>query len=82
MVGKDRWRVDPAAVTAEKVQPDKAVSRVACLLKQDSDYCFDDLDLDREMVRDLDPLHQIVLHAGREAFLPPDMNSSTENEPV
>ncbi|MBW2514518.1 MAG: type I polyketide synthase, partial [Deltaproteobacteria bacterium] len=68
VVGKKRWRVDPAVVTTEKLQPDKAVSRVACLLNQDIDFCFDDLDLDRELVRDLDPLHQIVLHAGREAF--------------
>ena len=68
VVGKDRWRVDPAAVTTEKLQPDKTVSRVACLLNQDIDYCFDDLDLDRELVRDLDPLHHIVLHTGREAF--------------
>ncbi len=67
-VGKDRWRVDPAMMTAESLQPDKAVSRVACLLNQDMDYCFDDLDLDKDMLRDLDPLHRIVLHAGREAF--------------
>lgn len=67
-VGKDRWRVDPATMTTERLQPDKAVSRVACLLNQDMDYCFDDLDLDKDLLRDLDPLHRIVLHAGREAF--------------
>ncbi len=68
-LGKDRWRVDPAMMTTERLQPDKAISRVACLLNQDLDYCFDDLDLDKDMLQDLDPLHRIVLHAGREAFL-------------
>ena len=68
VVEKDRWRVDPAVMTTERLQPDKAVSRVACLLNKDIDYCFDSLDLDEDLVRDLDPLHRIVLHAGREAF--------------
>ncbi|HHE75025.1 MAG TPA: hypothetical protein ENL37_08055, partial [Desulfobacteraceae bacterium] len=66
--GKDRWRVDPTEMTTEGSRPDKAVSRVACLLNQDIDYCFDNLDLDQDLLSDLDPLHRIVLHAGREAF--------------
>jgi len=68
VVGKDRWRVDPSVMTVERLQPDKVVSRVACLLNQDIDYCFDSLDLDQALLGDLDPLHRIVLHAGREAF--------------
>ncbi len=68
VVEKDRWRVDPAVMTTERLRPDKAVSRVACLLNRDMDYCFDNLDLDQDLIRDLDPLHRIVLHAGREAF--------------
>ncbi|MDX2447222.1 MAG: beta-ketoacyl synthase N-terminal-like domain-containing protein [Desulfobacterales bacterium] len=67
-VGKDRWRIDPAEMTTERLRPDKAVSRIACLLNQDIDYCFDTLDIDQELLNDLDPLHRIVLHAGREAF--------------
>ncbi len=68
VIGKDRWRVDPSVVTVERLQPDEAVSRVACLLNRDIDYCFDSLDLDQALLDDLDPLHRIVLHAGREAF--------------
>ncbi len=68
VVGKDRWRVGPAVMTADKLRPDKAISRIACLLNRDIDYCFDNMDLDQDLVRDLDPLHRIVLHAGREAF--------------
>jgi len=67
-VGKDRWRIDPAEMSAESLQPDKAVSRMACLLSQHIDYCFDDRDIVQDLLGDLDPLHRIVLHAGREAF--------------
>ena len=67
-VGRDRWRLDPDVMTSEKLQADKVVSRMACLLNQDIDYCFDNLDLDHGLLRDLDPLHRIVLHTGREAF--------------
>ena len=58
----------PGEMTTQRLRPDKAVSRVACLLNPDIDYCFDDLDLDQDLVHMLDPLHRIVLHAGREAF--------------
>ena len=68
VVGKDRWQVEPTQMTTSGLQPDKAVSQVACLLNPDMDYCFDGLDLVADLVHDLDPLHRIVLHAGREAF--------------
>ena len=49
-VGKDRWRIDPAVMTSERPQPDKAISRTACLLNPAMDYCFDGLDLGQDLM--------------------------------
>jgi PfaB family protein len=68
VVGKDRWQIDPAEMITQTLQPDKAVSQKACLLNQNISLCFDNLDLDKDLIHDLDPVHRIVLHAGREAF--------------
>ena len=67
-VGKERWRLEPGAVYSPEPSPDKAYSRVACLLGS-MDYDFQDLDIDQGLVRALDPLYQVVLHTGRKAFL-------------
>ncbi|MBT4875049.1 MAG: beta-ketoacyl synthase [Desulfobacula sp.] len=47
---------------------DKAVSNKAGLIEN---FYFDPLDflLDKDLLSNLDPLHQLVLHAGRDAFL-------------
>ena len=67
-VGKDRWRVEPDAVYSTTPLPDKAYSRIACLLDS-VDYDFQDLHIEQELVRSLDPLYHVVLHTGRQAFL-------------
>ena len=48
--------------------PDKAFSKRACLIQ---DFKFDPkgLDLDKDLLNALDPLHQMALHTGRDALL-------------
>ncbi|RLC01395.1 MAG: type I polyketide synthase, partial [Deltaproteobacteria bacterium] len=67
-VGKERWGVEPDTVYSPTPAPDKAYSRIACLLDS-IDYDFKDLDIDKKLVRALDPLYHVVLHTGRQAFL-------------
>ena len=67
-VGKERWGVEPDAVYSTTPAPDKAYSRIACLLDS-IDYDFNGLDIDKKLVRALDPLFHVVLHTGRQAFL-------------
>ncbi|OQY58580.1 MAG: hypothetical protein B6245_11130, partial [Desulfobacteraceae bacterium 4572_88] len=66
-VPKDRWIVNPDAMYHPSPAPDKAFSKRACLIR---DFTFDPkgIDLDPELLTALDPLYQIVLHAGRDAF--------------
>ena len=67
-VGKERWGVEPDAVYSPTPTPDKAYSRIACLLDSVA-YDFQGIDIDEELVRSLDPLYHVVLHTGRNAFL-------------
>ena len=67
-IPEDRWKV-PSALMYEKIfRPDKAYSQKACLI---NGFRFDPagIDIDKNILEELDPLYQFVLHAGREAFL-------------
>ncbi len=66
-VPRDRWIVEPDSMYHSDPMPDKAFSKRSCLIH---DFKFDPrgIDLDEELLKELDPLHQMVLTAGREAL--------------
>jgi acyl transferase domain-containing protein/3-hydroxymyristoyl/3-hydroxydecanoyl-(acyl carrier protein) dehydratase len=63
----DRWIVEPDLMYCLDSYPDKTFSKRACLI---NDFKFDPkgIYLDEELLKELDPLHQMVLHTGREAL--------------
>ncbi len=63
----DRWLVEPQEIYDPNFRPDKTFSKKACLIH---DFKFDPagIDLDEELLNALDPLYQMVLHAGRDAL--------------
>ena len=66
-IPEERWTAPPDSMFSEKPAPDKTYSRKACLI---NDFKFDPagIDIDKNILSDIDPLYQFVLHAGREAF--------------
>jgi len=75
-VPRDRWIVEPDFMYHSDPMPDKAFSKRSCLIH---DFKFDPkgIDLDEELLKELDPLHQMVLSTGREALsscVTPSMN--------
>ncbi|MFP4033689.1 MAG: polyketide synthase, partial [Desulfococcaceae bacterium] len=62
----DRWIIPPASVVQSEPAPDKAFSDRACLVR---DFTFDPsgFALDADLLRPLDPLYHLTLHAGRAA---------------
>jgi len=62
----DRWIAPPKEMLSKGYQPDKAYNRRACLIRK---FHFDPtgLNLSPDLAQNLDPLYQLVLHAGREA---------------
>jgi len=60
-----RWIVEPDSIFNPEYTPDKAISKKACLI---TDFQFDPtgINLDSELLKNLDPLYQLVLQAGRE----------------
>jgi PfaB family protein len=75
-VPRDRWIIEPDVMYHCDPMPDKAFSKRACLIH---DFKFDPkgFDLDEKLLKELDPLHQMVLSTGREALsscVPPSMN--------
>ncbi len=66
-VPDDRWIVEPDSMYRPDPMPDKTFSKRACLIK---DFQFDPegIDLDEDLLNTLDPLHQMVLHTGRNAL--------------
>ena len=67
-VGSDRWSFEPQIARGGEPEPNQVVSKTACLLNSDIEFCFDDLDLELDLIHALAPLHQLVLHTGRQAF--------------
>lgn len=67
-VPENRWIVKPDLMYASDLAPDKAISKRACLI---NDFKLDPngLSIDQDLLKELDPLYHLVLHAAREAFL-------------
>jgi PfaB family protein len=66
-VPPERWVAPPAAMVSPSPQPDRALTRRACLVDP---LPLDPvgLDLDPDLLAALDPLYHLVLGAGRDAF--------------
>ena len=62
-----RWITDSNAMVHPDPMPDKAFSKRACLI-QDFKFNHKGLDLDKDLLNALDPLHQMALHTGRDAL--------------
>jgi PfaB family protein len=62
-----RWVLDPRDAYRPDPEPDAVYSTRACFIE---DFVFDaaGLNLDADTLHGLDPLYELVLHAGREAF--------------
>ena len=69
---KDRWIVEPDLMYNPDPMPDKAFSKRCCLIDADilqsikSDHT--DISIDKDLLKDLDPLYHLVLHAGKKAL--------------
>jgi acyl transferase domain-containing protein/3-hydroxymyristoyl/3-hydroxydecanoyl-(acyl carrier protein) dehydratase len=66
-VGIDRWRIEPEELYSSELSPDKVCSRRACLI-QNFEFNPEGLNVDAELLKRLDPMYQILLHAGRDAW--------------
>jgi len=66
-VGSDRWRIQPDELYSPELAPDKVNSRRACLI-QNFEFNPDGFDVDATLLNRLDPMYQILLHAGRDAW--------------
>ncbi len=62
-----RWVLDPRQVVSRQPAPDKAVTTRSCFVEE---FVLDaaGLDIDPDLLRQLDPLYHLTLHAGRQAF--------------
>ncbi|MBL7207256.1 MAG: hypothetical protein ISS67_01855, partial [Desulfobacterales bacterium] len=71
-VPENRWLVDPDDIYSAHPLPDKAISKRACLISSDilqsikSDHTG--INIDKDLLKNLDPLYHLVLHAGSKAF--------------
>jgi len=63
-----RWIGPVKDFISRQTLPDKAISNKAGLI-ENFHFDPDDFLVDKDLLADLDPLHQLVLHAGRDAFL-------------
>jgi 3-oxoacyl-(acyl-carrier-protein) synthase/3-hydroxymyristoyl/3-hydroxydecanoyl-(acyl carrier protein) dehydratase len=66
-VPEGRWVLDPREAYSPEIAPDKVYSLRGCFVE---DFQLDPsgLQIDRELLKQLDPLYHLVLHAGRDAF--------------
>ena len=67
-VAADRWRLNAEDLYAAGLSPDKVNSKRACLI-QDFQFDASGLEVDSDCLFKLDPMYQILLHAGRDAWL-------------
>ena len=69
---KDRWIVEPDLMYNPDPMPDKALSKRCCLIDADILQSIKSnhtgINIDKELLKDLDPLYHLVLHAGKEAL--------------
>ncbi len=65
-VPEDRWGLDPLAMLSSRYRPDTVCSTKAGLI---SNFQFDPsgFNIDKDLLAQLDPLHHLVLHSGRQA---------------
>jgi acyl transferase domain-containing protein/3-hydroxymyristoyl/3-hydroxydecanoyl-(acyl carrier protein) dehydratase len=73
-VGIDRWRLEPEELYSSELSPDKVCSRRACLI-QNFEFNPEGLNVDADLLKHLDPMYQILLHAGRDAWADAKMNT-------
>ncbi|MBL1141033.1 MAG: type I polyketide synthase [Proteobacteria bacterium] len=66
-VGADRWRLDADELYSAELAPDKVNSRRACLI-QNFEFNPAGFNVEADLLRRLDPMYQILLHAGRDAW--------------
>ena len=68
LVPDHRWVGPVKDFVSPQILPDKAICDKAGLIEN---FLFDPTDflVDKDLLSSLDPLHQLVLHAGRDAFL-------------
>ncbi|NNL41191.1 MAG: type I polyketide synthase, partial [Desulfobacterales bacterium] len=66
-VPKTRWIVDPDSMVHPDPMPDKALSKLCCLI---NDFQFDPegIEIDKDILNELDPLYHLILHTGRAAI--------------
>ncbi len=64
---EERWGVLPETMYRPVPMPDKTISKRACLIR---DFTFDPdgFKINSDLLKNLDPLYHLVLHAGREAL--------------
>ena len=82
---KDRWLIEPDLMYNPDPVPDKAFSKRCCLIDADILQSIKSnhtgINIDKELLKDLDPLYHLVLHAGKEA-LSDCMTSSLNRERI
>lgn len=66
-VPETRWKVPVHQFLSHTAKPDKAVSNKAGIIENFS-FNADGFALDKDILLTLDPVHQLVLQAGRQAF--------------
>ncbi len=68
----DRWIVEPDLMCNPDPMPDKAFSKRCCLIDADILQSIKSnhtgININKELLKDLDPLYHLVLHAGKEAL--------------
>jgi len=85
-VPEGRWIVEPEFMYNPEPAPDKAFSKRACLInddilksiKSDLKDTAKDINIDKDIIDDLDPLFHLVLHTGKKALS--NCNISTINK--
>ena len=76
-VPENRWIVKPDLMYTPDLVPDKAISKRACLINN-FHLNPDGLSVDAALLKELDPLYHLVLHAGRNALLCVKPNAKTK----
>ncbi len=66
-VPPNRWAFDPEKAVSDTVKPDRTLSRRAGLIL-DFDFESAGFDVDPGLLAELDPMHHLVLSAGRDAL--------------
>ncbi len=67
-VPEHRWIGPVKDFISDQTLPDKAISNKAGII-ENFEFDPDNFLIDKDLLSELDPVHQLVLHAGRDAFL-------------